>query len=139
MLARIVILVFIFLELSNVLALYLAPGWKYANAVGVFNAWEKSKQDPEIHNFIRYLVFWIAGTKLIFLFLLGVILLFGDSDLQRISLAALCIATLSFFWRLFPLIRNMDRVGQIQPKNYSIVLGVMIAVFMVSFILAAII
>jgi hypothetical protein len=139
MLARIVILVFIFLELSNVLALYLAPGWKYANAVGVFNAWEKSKQDPEIHNFIRYLVFWIAGTKLIFLFLLGVILLFGDSDLQRISLAALCIATLSFFWRLFPLISNMDRVGQIQPKNYSIVLGVMIAVFMVSFILAAII
>jgi len=34
---------FILLELSNVVALYFAPGSKYANAVGVFSAWEKSK------------------------------------------------------------------------------------------------
>ena len=63
----IVIVIFIFLELANVLMLYFAPGSKYANAVGVFSAWEKSKQYPEIHDFVKYLVYWVAGAKLIFL------------------------------------------------------------------------
>lgn len=138
MFAKIVILAFIVLEFSNILALYFAPGSKYANAVGVFFAWEKSKQDPEIQDFVRYLVYWVAGAKLIFLFLLGVIILFGNSDLQRMSLVALSLATLSFYWRLFPLLRKMDQNGQIKPKNYSIVIGGMIAVFIVLFALAAI-
>jgi hypothetical protein len=139
MFATTVVLAFILLEFSNVLAMYFAPGSKYANAVGVFSAWEKSKQDPEIHDFVRYLVYWVAGAKLIFLFLLGAIFLFGNSEMQRISLVALCIATISFYWRLFPLIRKMDQNGQIEPKNYSLVIGVMIAVFIVFFALAAII
>ncbi len=71
MIAKIVIVVFILLELSNVLALYFAPGSKMANAVGVFSAWEKSKQDAEIHDFVKYLVYWVAGAKLIFLLLLN--------------------------------------------------------------------
>lgn len=139
MFATIVILAFILLEFSNVLALYFAPGSKYANAVGVFSAWEKSKQDPEIHDFVRYLVNWVAGAKLIFLFLLGVIVLYGNSDIKRMSLIALCVATISFYWRLFPLIRKLDLKGQIKPKNYSTVIGVMIFVFIVLFALAAII
>lgn len=139
MFARIVILAFMLLELSNVIAMYFAPGSKYANAVGIFSAWEKSKQDPEIHSLIQYLVFWVAGAKLIFLLLLGVIILFGDSNLQRISLVALGLATLTFYWRLFPLIREMDRNGQVEPKNYSIILGGMIAVFIVLFAMAAIV
>jgi len=105
--------------------------------VGVFSAWEKSKQYPEIHDFIKYLVNWVAGTKLIFLLLLGVIVLFGNLEIQRLSLLALCLATLSFFWRLFPLIRKMDREDLIRPKNYSIVLAVMIFIFVVFFGLAA--
>jgi hypothetical protein len=137
--AKTVILAFIVMEFSNVLALYFAPGSKYANAVGVFSAWEKSKGDPEIHDFVRYLVYWVAGAKLIFLFLLGLITLFGSSDLQRMSLVALSLATLSFYWRLFPLIRKLDQNGQIKPKNYSIVIGGMIAVFIVFFALAAIV
>ena len=60
MFVKMVILAFMLLELSNVLAMYFAPGSKYANAVGVFSAWEKTKQDPEIHNFVRYLVDWVA-------------------------------------------------------------------------------
>lgn len=80
MFAIIVIVTFMLLEFSHVLAMYFAPGSKYANAVGVFSAWEKSKQYPEIHDFVRYLVYWVAGAKLIFLFLLGVITLFGSSD-----------------------------------------------------------
>lgn len=138
MFAKIVILAFIVLESSNVLAMYFAPGSRYANAVGVFTAWEKSKQYPEMHDFIKYLVNWVAGAKLIFLLLLGVITLFGSSDLLRLSLVALCLATLTFYWRLFPLIRKLDREGQVNPKNYSIMVGVMIAVLIVFFALAAI-
>jgi len=104
MMIKIVILIFILFELSNVLALYFAPGSKNANAVGVFKAWEESKQYPEIHDFIKYLVNWVAGVKLIFLLLLAAIVVFADLNTQRMSLLALGIATLSFFWRLFPLI-----------------------------------
>lgn len=126
MIVKIILLAFVLLETSNVLALYFTPGSKRANAVGVFSAWEKSRQYPEIHAFIRYLVYWVAGAKLIFLLLLVVIILFGDATLQRFSLLALAIGTLSFYWRLFPLIRSMDRDGQIEPRNYSTQLGVMI-------------
>ena len=108
-----------------------------ANAVGVFSAWEKSKQYPEIHDFIKYLVYWVAGTKLIFILLLGIIVLFGDMNIQRLSLIALALATLTFFWRLFPLVRKMDRNGQIAPRNYSIILGGMILLFITVFMLAA--
>ena len=139
MIAKIVIIAFILLELSNVLALYFAPGSKKANAVGVFSAWEKSKQYPEIHDFIQYLVYWVAGAKLIFLLLLTVILLFGNLDIQRLSLLAVGLATLSFFWRLFPLIRKLDQSGQIEPRNYSRVLGVMILTMIVLFLLGAVI
>ncbi len=139
MFIKIALVAFICLELSNVLALYFAPGSKYANAVGVFTAWEKSKQDPEIHDFVRYLVYWVAGAKLIFLLLLAAIVLFAGVEFQRIGLAALAVATLSFYWRLFPLIKKMDRSGQIDPKNYSTTLGIMIFVFVVIFFAAALI
>ena len=137
MLVKIVVSLFILLETSNVLALYFAPGSKYANAVGVFTAWEKSKQYPEIHDFIRYLVNWVAGAKLIFLLLLAVIIIFADLEIQRLSLFALALATASFYWRLFPLIRKMDRDGQIEPRNYSIALAIMILTFVAVFIAAA--
>jgi hypothetical protein len=139
MIAKIIIFAFIILESSNVLALYFFPGSKRANAVGVFKAWENSKQYPDIHDFIKYLVNWVAGTKLIFLLLLGVIVLFGNLEIQKLSLIALGLATLTFYWRLFPLIRKMDRADQIRPKNYSIVLGLMILTFILIFGLAAII
>jgi hypothetical protein len=139
LIAKIIILAFIILETSNVIALYFKPGSKRANSIGVFSAWEESKQYPEIHDFIKYLVNWVAGTKLIFLFLLGVIVLFGNLEIQRLSLLALGLATLSFYWRLFPLIRKMDRNDQIRPKNYSIILGVMILIFVILFGLAVIV
>lgn len=138
MIIKLVILLFILLESANVLALYFAPQTRVANAVGIFTAWEKSKQDPEVHAFVRYLVYWVAGTKLIFILLLAVIVLFGDPEIQRLSLGALALATASFYWRMFPLIREMDHQTQIEPKNYSTVLGVMIAVFIGAFILAVI-
>jgi hypothetical protein len=56
MITKIVLLAFILLEFSNVVALYFFPESKRANALGMFSAWEKSKQFPEIHDLMRYLV-----------------------------------------------------------------------------------
>ena len=124
---------FLCLEALNVIVLYNFPSSKYANAVGVFKAWEKSKSDPEIHNFVRYLVNWVAGTKLIFIALLIVILIMADDHTLIVAGAALVVSIASFFWRLFPLICQMDREGQIEPRNYSKALGWMIGVFILVF------
>ena len=125
---------FLILEATNVVALYFFPGSKYANSVGIFKAWEKSKRDPDIHNFVKYLVNWVAGTKLIFIMLLIVILYVADDQTLLFATMALVISIASFFWRLFPLIRKMDREGQINPKNYSAVLGWMIFAFILIFL-----
>jgi len=130
------IMIFIALELSNVLVLYFAPGSRLANGVGAFAAWEKSKADPEVHQFVRYLVDWIAGIKLIFLSLLVVILVSGSEQTQRYAGMALILSILSFFWRLFPAIRGMDQRGQLIPRGYSLTLGLMIACFVVGFAVA---
>jgi hypothetical protein len=137
MIAKIVIVGFMLLELSNVLVLYFAPGSKIANAAGVFSAWKESKRYPEIHDFVKYLVFWVAGVKIIFILLLGIIVFYGNLTLERSSLIALGLATLTFYWRLFPLIRKLDRKGQIEPKNYSITLGFMILGMILLFGLSA--
>ena len=127
---------FILLEVTNVVALYFYPGSRYANSVGIFKAWEKSKQNPEIHDFVRYLVYWVAGTKLIFILLLIVILLTADEQALVITGTALVLSIGSFFWRLFPLIRKMDRDDQIEPKGYSAALGWMILAFIMVFLVA---
>jgi hypothetical protein len=48
----------------------------------------------------------------------------------------LILSISSFFWRLFPLIRKLDREDQIDPKRYSAVLGWMILAFIVVFLVA---
>jgi hypothetical protein len=137
MLIKPAIIAFIALEFSNVFALYFFPGSHKANSVGVFSAWEQSKEYPNIHLFIKYLVNWVSGVKLIFLFLLLVILFWGSEKVQRLSLGALSITTLIFYWRLFPLIRKMDKNEQIAPKHYSTYLGIMIFLIVTLFIIAA--
>lgn len=131
----IVIIIFLVLEMTNLLTLYFFPGSKLANGVGVFNAWEKSKADPEIHDFVKYLVNWVAGTKLIFIMLLIVILFAADDQTLIYAGVAMVISIASFYWRLFPLIRKMDKDGQINPKKYSVVLGWMILGFIVAFLI----
>jgi len=122
--------VFLLLECANVAALYFQPGTDKFNAVGVFSAWEASKAHPEIHALVRYLTWWVAGTKLIFILLLGAILVVGDDTMRVVAVAALMLSILSFFWRLFPTIRRMDAAGQLTMPGYSRVLGVMIAGFL---------
>ena len=135
---RIVTIGFLILEASNVVTLYFFPGSKYANGVGVFTAWEKSKQDPEVHDFVKYLVNWVAGTKLIFILLLIVILLTANERTMLWTGIAMVVSVASFFWRLFPIIRNMERKNQIDPKNYSAVLGWMILAIIAVFLAAII-
>jgi hypothetical protein len=135
----IVTLGFLILEAANVVTLYFFPSSKYANGVGVFKAWENSKQHPEVHDFVKYLVNWVAGTKLIFILLLIVILLTASEQTLFFSGAAMVVSIASFFWRLFPLIRKMDRDNQIDPKNYSAILGWMILAFIAVFLTAVVI
>lgn len=136
---KIVAIGFLILEISNVIVLYFFPGSKNANGVGVFKAWEKSKLDPEIHHFVRYLVNWVAGTKLIFILLLLVLLTTADERQLIWMGVALAVSIASFFWRLFPLIRQMDRANEIEPANYSLILGWMIFAFIFVFLSAIVI
>ncbi len=131
---KIVIIGFLILESANVMALYFFPDSKLANSMGVFKPWEKSKQNPEVHNLVKYLVNWVAGTKFIFILLLIVILVSTDDQTLVLAGAALAVSISSFFWRLFPLIRKMDNNDQIDPKNYSAVLGWMILAFILIFL-----
>jgi hypothetical protein len=124
--------VFLLLECANVAALYFRPGTEKFNALGVFKAWEASKESPEVHDLVRYLAFWVAGTKLIFILLLSAILLFGDDRMRVIAMGALILSILSFFWRLFPLSRQVDARGQMNPQGYSKVLATMIVGFLVA-------
>jgi hypothetical protein len=114
------------------------PDTKLANAMGYFKAWEKSKRDSDVHALAKYLVNWVAGTKLIFIMLLGILLFTGDQKVLVITAAAMIVSISSFYWRLFPAIRKMDQNGEIDPENYSITLGWMITGMIVLFGLAII-
>ena len=135
----IVIIGFVIMESANVISLYFLPGSKFANGIGVFKAWEKSKQDPEVHDLVKYLVYWVAGTKVISILLLVVILLTAQGKSLIFAGAAMVVSIATFFWRLFPLIRKMDRSNQIEPKNYSATLGWMILGLILVFFAAVVV
>ena len=132
----IAIIIFIVLESLNVLTLYFNPGSQIGNGIGVFNAWERSKADPEMHQFIRYLVFWVAGSKLIFIALLFVVLLSTGESTQLLTVVAMIASISSFFWRLLPIIKSLDKAGHITPPGYSKTLAIMITCFIGLFAVA---
>jgi hypothetical protein len=131
LLLHLVLIAFLVLESINIVALYFRPGSRSSNALGVFAAWEASKQDPDVHDLVRYLAFWVAGTKLIFVMLLISILVFGDQRLKVTAVGVLIISIASFFWRLFPLIRRVDARDGLKPHGYSKTLGRMITAIIV--------
>lgn len=132
----IVIIIFLILETSNVFMLYFMPQTRKGNGLGVFDAYEKSKENPEVHALVKYLINWIAGTKLIFIALLIVILFTGNPQTIFFSVLALILSILTFFWRLYPAIKSMDAANQITPKGYSKTLGYMIFGFIIVFSIA---
>ena len=135
----IAITLFIILESANVYILYFAPSSKYGNGVAVFNEWEKSKQDINTHLFSRYMINWVAGTKLIFIVLLLVILLTGGETTKLYAVFAMILSIATYFWKLHPIIKELDDNGEITPKGYSKVLGYMIAGFLAMFSVALIV
>jgi len=131
------IVIFGLLELMNVGVLYLAPASRKANGVGVFTAWERSKADPQVHQFVRYLVYWVAGTKLIFLSLLAVVLITGTEQTKAAASGVLALSIAVFFWRMYPVARQIDSDGNMRPVGYSRTLGAMIAAMVAVFAIGA--
>lgn len=136
---KLIMTVFVLLETSNIIVLYLFPDSKLANGMGAFKAWEKSKENPELHDLTSYLVNWVAGTKLIFIGLLVVILFTSDNSALILAAGVMALTISSFYWRLFPLVRKMDKEGKIEPQGYSKTLGWMIGAMVLCFLVAALI
>ena len=135
----IAIVAFVVLETLNIGMLYFRPGSRLGNGVGVFNAYQKADADPETGELVRYLVNWVAGTKLIFVALLVVILATGSQATKTFAVVALILSILSFFWRLFPAIVRLDKAHKITPPGYSRTLGIMIACFVGGFAAALVV
>lgn len=129
----IAIIIFVIMETANVIILYFAPDSRLGNGVAVFNQWEKSKDNDNEHLFARYMTCWVAGTKLIFIVLLLVILLTGTEVTKIFGVAAMILSIATYFWKLHPIIKNLDSKGQITPQGYSKTLGYMITGFLVMF------
>jgi hypothetical protein len=123
------IIAFAVVETLNIGMLYFRPGSRRGNGLGVFNAYRKAEADPETGELVRYLINWVAGTKLIFVALLVVIVVTGSQVTKAYAVVALILSILSFFWRMYPAIARLDRDHQITPRGYSRTLGIMIACF----------
>jgi hypothetical protein len=79
---------------------------------------------------------WVAGTKLIFIGLLLVLLITAEQPALLLTAGVMALTTSTFYWRMFPLIRKMDQEDQIDPVGYSKTLGWMILVFIAFFLIA---
>ncbi|MGL4677722.1 MAG: hypothetical protein ACRCWI_08700 [Brevinema sp.] len=126
--------IFITLELANITILYFFPNLNKGNSIAVFRAWEESKKHENLHLFIQYLVYWIAGTKLIFIVLLLIILFFGTPLLKVYTIAGLILSIGSFYWKMFPIIKRLDKNQQLIPCGYSKTLALTIACFLGMFL-----
>jgi len=135
----IAVILFLILETLNITLLYFAPSSTKGNGMGFFKAFEKSKSDPEVHALVRYLVNWVAGTKLIFIALLVVVLITGDDVTKLWSVIVLIPSIAVFYWRMYPAIKKMDAENWLTTKGYSRTLGIMIAVFLAVFVIALVI
>jgi hypothetical protein len=126
------------MEFSNVLILYFNPESKLGNGVGVFNTFKDIKKDEELNLFSHYMVYWVAGVKLIFILLLLVILLTGTEVTRLYAVIAMIISISTYFIKLHPIIKKLDKMNKITPKGYSKTLGIMISIFLIVFSFALI-
>lgn len=130
---NIAIAIFIIMESANVYILYFMPDSKIGNGVAVFNSWFKAKEDVHMELFARYMANWVAGVKLIFILLLLAILFFGDETLKVITIFVMILSISTYYFRLNPIIKKLDDLGEITPVGYSKILFLMITGFMVMF------
>lgn len=133
MILDIAIILFIIMESANVAILYFVPDSRLGNGVAVFNHWHDCKDDENAHLFASYMTSWVAGTKLIFIVLL-IVILFTGSELTKIyTMVVMILSIATYFWKLHPTIKKLDANQQITPVGYSKVLAMMIAGFMIMF------
>ena len=133
MILDIAIIIFCIMELGNVLILYFKPDSKLGNGVAVFDAWKDVKEDKNLDLFAHYMAYWVAGVKLIFIFLLLVVLLTGNETTKIWAVVAMIISIATYFWKLHPIIKELDSLNKISPKGYSKTLGLMISGFLLMF------
>ena len=129
---------FLLLEISNVFVLFFRPDSRQVHGMGMFPAWETSKNNPDIHNLMRYLTIWVAGSKLILVALLTVMLIWGDKQLITIAGFALVISMLPFYFGLFPAMKKIDKSDQVVPKGFSMRLGFTITVLILALLIGSI-
>ena len=134
----IAIIAFVVLESANVLILYFAPNSRLGNGVAVFNGWFKSKEDESSELFARYMANWVAGTKLIFIVLLLVILFTAGETTKLFAVLAMILSIGTYYFRLNTIIKKLDAMGEITPKGYSKTLFMMITGFMLMFSFAVV-
>lgn len=135
----IAIIIFCIMEFGNVMILYFKPNSRLGNGVAVFDNWFDSQKDENMSLFAHYMAYWVAGVKLIFIFLLLVIALFGNEMTKIFAVIAMILSISTYFFRLHPIIKKLDQNGKITPKGYSKTLGYMITGFLVMFSVAFII
>ncbi len=129
----IAILIFMGMELSNVIILYFFPDSTLGNGVAIFNNYHLAKKDENSNLFTKYMVNWVAGTKLIFIFLLGAILIVGNDEMKIGAVIAMIFSIATYFFRLHPIITKLDKNKMITPFGYSKILLLMIVSFIVLF------
>ncbi len=135
---NIVLAIFIVLELSNIIILYFKPDFKHGNSMNIFKVWNKEdKEDEKL--FKKYMANWVAGTKLIFIMLLIVILVLGTNEIKLWSLIVVIPSIATYYFKLYPLMKKMDDKDYLTQKGYSKTLTAMITSFIVMFIIAIII
>ncbi len=133
----IVIAVFMFFETLNVIIIYVKPDFKYGNGMSAFKQWQDCKQDEKLELFSKYMANWVAGTKIIFILLLGVILFSATDMVKLYAVTVMVPATAIYYIKLHPIIKKLDTMGQISPEGYSKTLRFMITGFIIMFITAA--
>lgn len=124
---QVTLLVFAGIEALSVLELYFLKDRCMFNGIAMFSGWEISKEVPEVHGMVCYLVNWVAGMKLIVVGLLVVLALTALTQTLLMVGLALFVAVASFFWRMFPLVSKFDAHGFIQPKGRAKTMGLMVA------------
>lgn len=129
----IAIIIFCIMETGNVMILYFMPDSRLGNGVAVFDSWHEAKKDSAMDLFAHYMAYWVAGVKLIFIFLLMVVLFTGTQQTKIWAVAAMILSIATYFWKLHPIIVKLDAMGKITPKGYSRTLGLMIAGFLIMF------
>ena len=139
MILNIAIGLFILLESLNIILLYFKPNFKYGNSMYAFKEYDDFDKNSDDFLLVDYLVNWVAGTKLIFIGLLLVILIYGNDNIKVLSLIILILTVSSYFFRLSKIIKKMDKKNLIQPKGYYKILNSMILSFILFFIIAIII